>query len=199
MTSTRNQSPDDLKELWDAARDGCEESLARLLENYRPYLLAIANASLEDTVRPKMGASDLVQEALVRAHNGFTEFSGTSDVELQKWLRQILKNQLIDCNRAFRGAEKRDVGRERPLDDTFVPRAPANDPTPDVQAVQNEEMTLLMRYIGDLPERERSVVRWYHDEELSFAEIGKRLQCSSETVRRHWYRALARLATRMEK
>lgn len=199
MASTRNQSPDDLKELWDSARDGCEESLAYLLENYRPYLLAIANASLEDKVRPKMGASDLVQEAIVRAHSGFPEFAGTSDADLQKWLRQILKNQLIDCNRAFRQAEKRDVGRERPLDDSSVPHTPANDPSPDVQAVRNEEMTLLMRHIDELPEQERSVVRWYHDDELSFTEIGQRLQCSSETVRRSWYRALAILAKRMEK
>ena len=199
MTSTRDQSPDDLKELWDAARDGCEESLAHLLENYRPYLLAIANASLEDKVRPKMGASDLVQEAIVRAHTGFPEFTGKSDGELQKWLRQILKNQLIDCNRAFRDAEKRDIDRERPLDDISGPRTPANDPSPDIQAVRNEEITLLMHHIEDLPERERSVFRWYHEEELSFTEIGERLQCSSETARRYWYRALARLAKCMEK
>jgi RNA polymerase sigma-70 factor (ECF subfamily) len=199
MTSTRDQSPDDLKELWDAARDGCEESLAHLLENYRPYLLAIANASLEDKVRPKMGASDLVQEAIVRAHTGFTEFAGQSDVELQTWLRQILKNQLIDCTRAFRGAEKRDVDRERPLDDSSVPRTAASEPTPDVVALRNEEMTLLMHHIDELPTQERMVFRWYHDEELSFAEIGQRLECSSETVRRYWYRALARLAKRMGK
>jgi RNA polymerase sigma-70 factor (ECF subfamily) len=199
MASTHHPSPDDLKQLWDAARDGCEESLAQLLENYRPYLLAIANASLEDKVRPKVGASDLVQDTIVRAHTGFPEFSGTSDAELQKWLRQILKNQLIDCNRAFRCAEKRNVGRERPLDTSSAPRTAASDLSPDVQAVRNEEMDLLMHQIDELPAQERAVVRWYHEEELSFAEIGQRLQCSSETVRRYWYRALARLAKRMEK
>src|SRR5262245_43210456 len=48
------------------ARGGVCNAAGPLLEAYRPYLLAIANSELPDGLNGKMGASDVVQDTLVK-------------------------------------------------------------------------------------------------------------------------------------
>ena len=95
-----------------AARQGSVDALGELLESYRNYLLLIANAEVDGELRPKFGASDLVQETFVRAQQGFAAFAGTTEGELQAWLRQILLNHCRNLRQTYRDTQKRDVGRE---------------------------------------------------------------------------------------
>src|SRR5688572_8286721 len=87
------------------------------IERYRGYLAALAR--LQVAARPwlaaKLDASDLVQQALLKAHAARTEFRGQSAAELVSWLRQILNRTLANELRAL-GQAKRSVGAERPLE-----------------------------------------------------------------------------------
>src|SRR3954467_7106953 len=56
---------------------------------------------------------DLVQEALLKAHQHFDQFQGRTEAELAGWLRQILARCLADLVRKYRMAEARHIGRER--------------------------------------------------------------------------------------
>jgi hypothetical protein len=58
----------DVRQLLEQARRGGSEELGRLLEEFRPYLLAIANAELPRGLAAKLGPSDLVQLTLARGH-----------------------------------------------------------------------------------------------------------------------------------
>ena len=179
-----------MQDLWKRAREGCDDSLGELLEAYRPYLLAIANVRLEDRVRPKVVPSDIVQETIVRAHTKFSGFEGASDNDLRRWLRSILGNHLTDCQRSYKQAAKRDVRRELSLDDSAVIESPTKDLTPDDLVARNDQWQQLMEGIEELPAEERDVVRWYHEDDLTFAQIGERLGCSLKTWRSIWYRGL---------
>src|SRR5262245_12037270 len=98
-----------------AARSGSREAVGEALEACRAYLLAVAQRELDDDLKAKGGASDLVQDTFLEAHRKFDHFHGDVEVELRAWLRRLLLNNLADFRRFYREAEKRDTGREVPL------------------------------------------------------------------------------------
>ncbi|MCA9213267.1 MAG: sigma-70 family RNA polymerase sigma factor [Planctomycetales bacterium] len=180
--------------LWEEAQNGSDDAVAKLLDSYRSYLLAIANASLHSDVSRKVAPSDIVQEALISAHNGFSQFGGSNEDSLKGWLRRILKNQLIDSSRAFRNAEKREVSREVPMDELGNEKPACESNSPLIACVQNERSSRLLAQIDELPEPERQVVRLYHESGLTFTQIAEQISCSRESARRYWARALRHLA-----
>ncbi len=83
-----------------------------ILDTCRDYLLFIANQELDARLQGKCGPSDVVQNAMVKAVEHFDDFKGSSQHALLAWLRQILKNEIIDVRRAYLDAEKRDLRKE---------------------------------------------------------------------------------------
>ena len=172
-----------------AARNGAAVRIGELLETCRPYLLAIALAELPTELHGKLGASDIVQETLVRGMQGFGEFQGRSSEELARWLRKILLNHLANEVKRYR-TEKRQVDRERPADSKL---ADARQPSPSGAALSREEWDRLASAIARLPEEMQRVIHWRHRDNLSFAEIGERLGKSEDAAGKVWAKALERL------
>src|SRR5689334_5788737 len=86
----------------EAARNGLQEALGPLLEGYRPYLLLVANRQLPPDLRPKVGASDLVQDTFLEAQRDFAQFHGHTEDELRAWLARVLLNNLANITRQYR-------------------------------------------------------------------------------------------------
>src|SRR5262245_12522884 len=85
------------------------------LARYRDYLHLLARLRLPAALRGKLHPSDVVQEALLKAHKGRDQFAGTTEEERAAYLRRVLANTMADAARAFaRG--KRDVALERSLE-----------------------------------------------------------------------------------
>src|SRR5262249_46290773 len=105
-----------IAEWIEAARNGSREALGQLLEMFRPLLLAIANRELDSGLRTKAGASDLVQDTLLGAQEGFPRFHGATEEELCNWLCGILNHHLANLERRYR-TDKRQLSREVPLAD----------------------------------------------------------------------------------
>jgi RNA polymerase sigma-70 factor (ECF subfamily) len=175
------------------ARAGSLEALGRLVEEYRPYLLGIANDELEPDLRPKGGASDLVQESLLEATRDFAHFRGTNQEELLAWLRGILRNNLADFRRKHRGAACRHLAREHALDPEQAERLTTDTPGPLDRVIEGERLQALETAIASLPEEYRVVLQLRHRDNCSFAEIGTRLDRSEDAARKLWYRAVSRL------
>ena len=88
---------------------------ARALDGCRSYLHLLAQLNLPPALRPKIDASDVVQQTMLQAHQAMAQFRGKTEEELRAWLRQILARNLIHASRDF-GREKRDVSRERSIE-----------------------------------------------------------------------------------
>ena len=184
------------------AQAGCPDSLGQALEPYRRYLLGIAERELDSALQAKGGASDLVQETFLEAQRDFAQFHGASAAELQAWLRRLLLNNLANFTRLYRGTDKRDVGREVPLEAGASGVAgaglPGEEASPSGEAVANEQAQAVRAALARLPDDYRQVLVWRYQEGQSFEEIGQRLQRTANAARKLFARALERFEQEME-
>jgi RNA polymerase sigma-70 factor, ECF subfamily len=176
-----------------------DAQFAGLLEHFRPYLLVVADRELDSVLRPKGGASDLVQDTLVAAYRDRRRCKDRSPKEIRAWLRAILRFQLANLRRRYREAAARSVGREVPsgqLPRDFEPPAHIASLSEEVQ--RREELDRLASVFGWLPEPQRQIVTQRVQGRATFAQIGEKLGMSEEAVRTAWRRALRRLRGWME-
>src|SRR5262245_53722439 len=87
----------------------------RPIEEYRDYLALLVRLQLGSRLRAKLDASDIVQQAILHAHERVAQFRGGTEGEWLAWLRAILANALAAVARRF-DAQARDLGRERSLE-----------------------------------------------------------------------------------
>jgi RNA polymerase sigma-70 factor (ECF subfamily) len=185
-----------------AARSGSAEAIGRLLEGCRQYLLLVATEELPSDLRPKIAASDLVQDTFLKAHEHFAQFRGSTLDELFAWLRRILLNDLANCTRHYFRTGKRQLSREVPLANT----PPANlrnvlaseADSPRAQLLAQEKADALDRALEQLPEDYRDAILWRTRDGLPFEEIGRRLSRSERAARKLWVRAIERLQDLLE-
>src|SRR5437762_9115764 len=85
------------------------------LERYRNYLRLLARMQVDPALRGKVDPSDVVQIAMLRAHENIRQYRGTSEPEWKAWLRTILANTIREEARKFQAA-MRDRYRERSLE-----------------------------------------------------------------------------------
>jgi RNA polymerase sigma-70 factor (ECF subfamily) len=186
-----------------AARGGSPAALGELLEAWRDYLLLLANRELDSVLRPKGGASDLVQETFLEAQQDFHRFAGATEGEWVGWLRTILEHNVANFRRGYLATEKRDITREVPFRtigdrDSYCGLQFVGDTqSPSQCALANEQVSRLELVLARLPELQRRIIELRHREGLCFAEIGRLTDRSAEAARKLWSRAIKRLANEM--
>lgn len=151
MSDKSGMKPSSLSSEWTVPASG---DVGPLIDGFRPYLLAIAQAELPDALRGKIGASDLVQETILKGFQNFAAFQGSTRQEFAAWLRAILLHLLANCQKANR-AGKRDVAREVPLDGAVISAEVAS---PSAKALTREQWSLLEHALSRLPDGAREVI-----------------------------------------
>jgi RNA polymerase sigma-70 factor (ECF subfamily) len=194
------ETPADPEHLLRLARAGDGPARGQLLDLYRNYLALLARLQIGRRLQGKVDASDVVQEAFLKAHRHFAQFRGNSEGELVGWLRQILLSHLVDLVRHHRGSRRRDVRLERNLAAELDQSSRnldaalfARQSSPSQQASRREQAVLLADALGCLPDDYREVLVLRHLEGLTFAEVAQRMGRSLDSVDKLWVRALDRL------
>jgi hypothetical protein len=75
-------------------------------------------AAPDRRLRGKLDSSDIVQQALLQAHQSRDQFQGQTEAERIAWLRQILVRCLANALRDFT-RDKRDIARERSVEEAL--------------------------------------------------------------------------------
>jgi RNA polymerase sigma-70 factor (ECF subfamily) len=168
--------------------------VAAMALRYRPFLKAIAAAELPEHLKSREDDSDLVQEVLLKATRDANQFRGSTEKELEAWLREILINQITDCVR-FHGRQQRDVGVE-----IAIPLAglSADDLSASELVRKAEAKELTQRALHELPDDYRSVLLMRQQLDLSFIDIAERMQRSPDAVRMLWGRAILALGEKLK-
>jgi RNA polymerase sigma-70 factor (ECF subfamily) len=175
----KNETPTPSK-LLDRARQGDPEALGRLLEAQRAGLHRLAERQLEGRIAIRVDASDVLQQTFLEAYRCFPQFSGRDKRELVAWLRSILDHKVAGAIRDHALLQKRDVGRERSMDDsrgggpTLKQDLDANLTSPSQKAIRGEQAERLSEALAALPEDQREAVRLRHLEGWALADIAVR-------------------------
>lgn len=151
-------------------------------ESVRTYLLFIAEQSLEPALRHKIGASDLVQQTLLNAHQARHRFSGSTHEEYKGWLRRILLRVVLNFRRSVRDTEARRLDREVPL--LNAANLPSGDDSPSTFVSRQEQQSHLNWAVAQLPVEYQRVLALHFDHDLPHAEIGRQMGGRSEGAAR---------------
>ena len=163
------------------ARRGDEAALGRLLEENRAALLAEAERQLRRRLAARVDSADIIQQTFLEAHRGFERFEGHSEIQFTSWLRTILNRNIAGQLRDHTRVAKRDLRRERSLDDNRGGGEPlrrkivAGQSTPSQRAMRAEDFARLAVALGTLTKDQREAVRLRHLEGWPLARIAERL------------------------
>jgi len=83
-----------------------------LLERYRPRVRWLVEVRIDDRVRGRFDASDVVQVAFTRARVRLKDFAANPQIPFYPWLRRIAIDRLLDLHRCHLDAARRSVKRE---------------------------------------------------------------------------------------
>jgi RNA polymerase sigma-70 factor (ECF subfamily) len=156
-------------------------------------------------LRRKLDSMDVVQDALIHALGGITDFTYENEGDFVRWLSKIAENALRD-NREWFHAEKRDVRKEIPLVNgerrsggrpSRVP-GPVATTTPSVIMSKKEDLTRLEKAIDALKPEYKEVIVLTKIEGLGYLEIAERIGKSSEAIRKLTSRAMTALINSFE-
>ncbi len=197
-----DSTSEELVRRFAAARSGSSVAQGELLETCRNYLLLIANVAIRHGLQAKVGASDLVQETFVTAHQQFYRFEGDSIQELLRWLSQILEFRIGNTLRYYYSAERRNVGREVDMQQLrdFLSESHITGDLPNPHGATlsteigaNEDRVRFQQALLSLMEDQQEVIRLRIDNDLTFEEIGRRMNRSADAARKLFARAISRL------
>ncbi|WP_182865222.1 sigma-70 family RNA polymerase sigma factor [Stieleria mannarensis] len=187
------------------ARSGNRDALGQLLQWYSNYLTILASTQLDRRLRRRLNPSDIVQEAMLAAHQDFACFRGTSQGELLCWLRTILIHTLHRSFKKHVKVEKRDIRREVSLESVsqrmdnsacnLAGLLPGRDPSPSAPLQERESAVLLADQLSKLRPHYREVIVLRVLQGLSFDEIAQRMDRNCGAVRMLWLRALESFKT----
>jgi RNA polymerase sigma-70 factor (subfamily 1) len=180
-------------QLLNAAREGNAGAQGRLLETFRRPLLRLARKQLNSKIQAKGGASDVVQDTLIKALHDIHTFHGCTPTQIMDWLRAILTHTTTNFVRQFT-TDKRQLNRET----TQISESVANDlrhaePSASETAMRREEGLRVQTFLARLPPHQAEVVHLRFREKLSFQEIARKTGGTAEAARKLCSRAVAEL------
>jgi RNA polymerase sigma-70 factor (ECF subfamily) len=169
------------------------------IEDYRDYLLVLARLQVGAHPQVTVDPSDLVQQAILQAHEKQAQFRGLTEVERLGWLRAILANVLAGVFRHV-GTQSRDFARELSLDvelerssSRMEALLAADQSSPSERVVRSEQLLLLARALARLPDDQRRVVELHYLKGLKVADVAQEIGRSRPAAAGLIFRALNRL------
>ncbi len=168
---------EDKRLIWKMKR-GCPEAGLQIYEKYKTDLLSLAAVLSHD----KSIAEDIVHSVFVSFADKIADFE----------LRTSLKSYLAICvsNRA-RNANKLKFRSNVTLDSTI--EMPSQQPGPDDQATNREDLQRLSEFMKLLPYEQKEVIALHLKSGMKFKEIAKLQNVSINTVQSRYRYGLDKL------
>jgi RNA polymerase sigma-70 factor (ECF subfamily) len=159
---TPTGDPESSFELLLKAKQGDQQAVERLWARYLPRIRHWAHGRLPGSSRGVLDTDDLAQDILVRAIQRVDSFEPRHEGAFQGYLRQMLKNRVLD--------ELRAAGR-RPQGTTIHDEHAAADPSPLERALGRETMERYEAALQQLRPQDRELIVARFELDFSVAEI----------------------------
>jgi RNA polymerase sigma-70 factor (ECF subfamily) len=191
-----NESSDE--ELVRRIREGDEAATRELFDRHLPALRAKAQARLPASVRGKVGASDVVQEAWISAFLALGDFKDAGGGSFAAWVRRIVERKVSDEVRRHARVKKRSAQREVRWATKAQHLEPdLSQPTPSQVVGDDERADALREAVAGLDPDHANVIRLVHEEGLTLVDAGRRMGRTPDATRMLYGRAMQRLADRL--
>jgi RNA polymerase sigma-70 factor (ECF subfamily) len=171
-----------------ALPDDAPQSLAKLLEDRRPQLLAYIERRLGTALRRKVEPLDIYQEVALSALNSWAG-QQPAGRDPFGWLCQIAEQRIVDAHRRF-AAQKRSADREvsahaKPIDASreLIDLLAASLTSASQAFARNERQAKLHAAIGQLAPEAREVLRMRYVEGLPTKAIAEAVGKTDGAVR----------------
>ena len=181
-------------DLISQARAGSREALNLLYDRSAARLLAFIRLRLGPDLRQRLESRDILQAAMLRSLERIRQFEGHETRSWMSWLTRIAENEIRD-RVDYQHRQRRDAARDVPLDEEAPLKALTRSAL--TRVIQDEESRRLETAIDALPDAHREIILLRTFQELSFAEIGKRLGKSEDACRMLMVRAMTALTMKM--
>ena len=197
MTEETTPSPADENPLIDVSDPA-------IVAQYEPYLRMLARTQLRKAYQAKIGASDMVQQAMLQAVQGLDGFRGSTEAEFRGWLRQILARHLCHLDRDMH-RDKRDVRREQSMEQKLAQSSmrlegllAGEGPTPSQNVAFGENVLKVADAIERLPESQREAIRLHYLEGMKLSEVAGQLEKSTGAVAGLLHRGMKTLRNQLD-
>ena len=204
ITAPRSIWPDstETQALLAAAREGDAAAAGQLLDRHRDALRRMIAMRLDQRIRQRVDASDVVQEVLIDANRRLTDYLENPAMPFHLWLRQMARDRLIDAHRRHRVSAKRSVDREQAIavggdmDRSTLELAAQlcdGQMTPAAAATMHELQARFEAALSEINDQDREIILMRHYEHLSNQEVAQSLELSEPAASMRYLRAIRRL------
>jgi RNA polymerase sigma-70 factor (ECF subfamily) len=172
-----------------------QDSFRERLEQFRPYLEALARVHLDRRLWRKCDSEDVVHDTLCEALRKGHQFRGDTDGQLRAWLRRALLNNVLDLVRKWpRVTDDVDLegaleASSRHIEHSLV----AECSSPGERAARNEQLDRLACALARLPRDQHEAVILHHLEGLTLADVAVHLRRSPAAAAGLVHRGLKKL------
>jgi RNA polymerase sigma-70 factor (ECF subfamily) len=136
---------------------GNQDAFTEIVSRYKNLVYSIILRMVNDHEE----ANDLAQEVFIKVYKNLDKYS--PEFKFSTWIMRITTNLVID----YRRKRKQDTV---PIDDMDYEIASAD--TPEDSYIQKEQENIVNIAIKDLPDMYRIPIILYHQQDLSYQEIG---------------------------
>jgi RNA polymerase sigma-70 factor, ECF subfamily len=187
-----NLTKSDDKALIELAKKG---DLSAFDELVRRYERMVYNTAYRLT-NASDDASDIAQDAFIRAFNNLKSFRG--DSAFSTWMHRIVTNAFLDDRKKKRARPTRSLDDMIDLDeDSVAIQFEDHSPGPAALAEEDERRKLLAHAIQTLPENQRTLIVLFHLQGLAYEEIVEITELPMGTVKSRLNRARLALRERL--
>jgi RNA polymerase sigma-70 factor (ECF subfamily) len=193
-------SEPDTEELIRRAASGDADAMSVLFLRYRDQLTRFVELRLDPRFNARVGASDIVQLALMTAEKRLPEYCRKRPMGFAAWLRALALDKLRDLARRHT-AKRRTVHRQEALNWSAEEHAAAagnaaligKQETPSFEVRRKELQRALRETLDQLGAVDREVLALRHEKGLSNRVVAEALQISESAASKRYMTALARL------
>ncbi len=190
------------QELLRRAEEGDAVAINNLMDRHRDSLRQMVNVRMDRAIAGRVDASDVVQDVLWEASRRLEDYIRQPNMPFHLWLRQLAKDRMIDMHRRHRGAKRRSVDRENPLQ--AAPNAdasgfdwggqlPDGELTPAAANIRRELEQRFLAALSELEEDDRDILLMRHYEHLGNGEVATALNITPAAAGMRHLRALKKL------
>ena len=173
-----------------------------LFDRHRDRLKRMVHLRMDGRVRQRVDVSDVLQDAYLDLASQLPNYAKDPKLPFFLWLRRITGQRLAKLHRFHLGRKKRDVARDKPIQQAATPEASSvfmakeligQMTSPSGQAVKRESKQQVESAIEAMPDKYREIIALRHIEQLSNSEAAVVLDITTQAASKRYARALRQL------